>query len=230
MKNSAEKKANQPKLEPLNVEIPEKLSPFKSSRRGCKPEYIVIHYTGSPFQGIDRTVQYMTARKSERSAHYIVDGERIAQVVAIDDSAWHVSDGSVNRRYERGKDAEAWHHSEAGAAFRGNRNSIGIELCVTKANKKSVKVGDTDWEFTSGTPETAAKLVAALMNEFGIPLDHVIRHMDATGKPCPRPFVSLRSDGNKDNDERWSGFLKAIRDYAARDLYRLNRIIKKVMP
>lgn len=213
----------------LNVEIPKKLSPFRSSRKGCKPEYIVIHYTGSPSQGIDRTVHYMTEYKSEISAHYIVDGERIAQVVAIDDAAWHVSDGSVNRRYERGKDAEAWHNSEAGEAFRGNRNSIGIELCVTKADKKSVKAGDTDWKFTAGTLETAIRLIAALMNEFDIPLSHVIRHMDATGKPCPRPFVSLKSDGNKDNDDRWLAFLKAVRDYVARDLYRLNRIIKRIL-
>lgn len=213
----------------LNVKIPKKLSPFKSSRKGCKPEYIVIHYTGSPFQGIDRTVRYMTEYISEISAHYIVDGERIAQVVAIDDAAWHVSDGSVNRRYERGKDAEAWHNSEAGAAFRGNRNSIGIELCVTKTNKKSVKVCDTDWEFTDGTVETAAKLVAALMDELGIPLRRVIRHMDATGKPCPRPFVSLKSDGNKDNDDRWLAFLKTVRDSHNLTRYHLNRIIKKVL-
>lgn len=217
------------KRELLRVEIPKKLSPFKSSRKGYKPEYIVIHYTGSPFQGIDRTVHYMTEYKSERSAHYVVDGERIAQVVAIDDAAWHVSDGSVNRRYERGKDAEAWHYSDAGAAFRGNRNSIGIELCVTKTDKKSVKVGDTDWDFTKGTVETAVKLVATLMNEFDIPLSHVIRHMDATGKPCPRPFVSLKGDGNRGNDDRWLEFLKAVMGYAARDLYRLNRIIKKVV-
>lgn len=213
----------------LKVEIPKKLSPFRSSRKGCKPEYIVIHYTGSPFQGIDRTVHYMTEYKSEVSAHYVVDGERIAQVVPIDDAAWHVSDGSVNRIYERGKDAEAWHNSEAGEAFRGNRNSIGIELCVTKADKKSVKVGDTDWEFTSGTAETAAKLVAALMNELDIPLRRVIRHMDATGKPCPRPFVSLKSDGNRDNDERWLAFLKTVRDSFAFTRYLINRIVKKVL-
>ena len=217
------------KKELLTVEIPKKLSPFRSSREGCSPDYIVIHYTGSPFQGIDRTVHYMTEYNSKKSAHYIVDGERIAQVVPISDAAWHVSDGSVNRRYERGKDAEAWHNSKAGAAFRGNRNSIGIELCVTKADKKSTKVGDTDWEFTGGTAETAARLTAALMREYGIPMHRVIRHMDATGKPCPRPFVSLKSDGNQDNDERWAEFLKTVRDYANRELYLLNRIIKRVL-
>lgn len=211
----------------LNVEIPKKLSPFKSSRKGCMPEYIVIHYTGSPFQGIDRTVHYMTEYHSEVSAHYIVDGERIAQVVGINDAAWHVSDGAVNRRYERWKEAEAWHNSESGEAFRGNRNSIGIELCVTKADKKSVKVGDIDWEFTKGTVETAAKLVAALMDELEIPLRRVIRHMDATGKPCPRPFVSLKSDGNRDNDDRWLAFLKTVRDNHAVNRYHINRLVKK---
>lgn len=229
MKSIAEKKVNQPKSELLHVEIPKKLSPFKSSRKGCKPEYIVIHYTGSPFQGIDRTVHYMTEYQSERSAHYIVDGERIAQVVPINDAAWHVSDGSVNRRYERGKDAEAWHNSEAGSAFRGNRNSIGIELCVTKTDKKSVKVGDTDWHFTEGTLGTAAKLVAALMDELDIPIDHVIRHMDATGKPCPRPLVSLKSDGNKDCDTTWACFLMTAAILHNEESIRLNRIIKKVL-
>lgn len=227
MKGPTEKKVNLPESELLNVEIPKKLSPFKSSRKGYKPEYIVIHYTGSPSQGIDRAVHYMTDYNSKISAHYIVDGERIAQVVPISDAAWHVSDGSVNRRYERAKDAEAWHNSEAGSAFRGNRNSIGIELCVAKTDKKSVKVGDTDWSFADGTVETAARLTAALMHEFDIPLRRVIRHMDATGKPCPRPFVSLRADGDRGNDDRWAEFLKAVRDYAIRDLYRLNRIIKK---
>lgn len=213
----------------LSVEIPKKLSPFRSSRKGCNPDYIVIHYTGSPFQGIDRSVHYMTEYNSRKSTHYIVDGERIAQIVPINDAAWHVSDGSVNLKYERGKDAEAWHNSEAGAAFRGNRNSIGIELCVTKTDKKRIKVEDTDWNFTKGTVETAAKLVAALMNEFDIPLRHIIRHMDATGKPCPRPFVSLRADGNRDNDDRWIAFLKAIRDGHAVNRYHLNRIVKKVL-
>lgn len=229
MIDQARKKVIQPKSELLKVEIPKELSPHCSSRHGHAPEYIVIHYTGSSFQPIDRAVNYMTRYNSKKSAHYVVDGERIAQIVPISSAAWHVAGGEVLRSYERAKDAMAWHETDAGKGFNGNRNSIGIELCVTKDDMTTQRASDKDWHFTAGTLETAAKLVAALMDEFNIPIDHVIRHMDATGKPCPRPLVSLKCDGNKDNDTIWESFLIIAENLHNYETIKLNRIIKKVL-
>ncbi len=49
-------------------------------------------------------------------------------------------------------------------------------------------------------------MLYGLMQRYHIDTSHLIRHMDATGKPCPRPFVSLRADGNAQNDHEWQVF------------------------
>ena len=60
----------------------------------------------------------------------------------------------------------------------------------------------------------AAKTVAYLCKKYNIDLDHVIRHCDATGKPCPRPFVSLSGDKDPNlNDNRWIEFKKMVSEY-----------------
>jgi N-acetylmuramoyl-L-alanine amidase CwlA len=50
--------------------------------------------------------------------------------------------------------------------------------------------GDSDkWYFTIETQESLVWLVAKLMKDYGIGIDHVIRHYDVTGKCCPNPYV-----------------------------------------
>lgn len=70
-----------------------------------------------------------------------------------------------------------------------NKNSIGIEMCVRKRSTKTMNATDKDWYFEDATIESTAQLVAHLMKELDIDIDHVIRHYDVTGKICPNPFV-----------------------------------------
>ena len=70
-----------------------------------------------------------------------------------------------------------------------NANSIGIEMCVRKKNTKSMGATDKDWYFEDATVEAAAELTRYLMNKYGVPASHVIRHYDVTGKICPNPYV-----------------------------------------
>ena len=42
---------------------------------------------------------------------------------------------------------------------------------------------------TDATVEAAAELTRYLMNKYGVPASHVIRHYDVTGKICPNPYV-----------------------------------------
>ena len=70
-----------------------------------------------------------------------------------------------------------------------NANSIGIEMCVRKKNTKSMGATDKDWYFEDATVEAAAELTSYLMNKYGVPASHVIRHYDVTGKICPNPYV-----------------------------------------
>lgn len=188
-----------------------------SSRRGSKPEWIVIHYTGCPnVRGdvISRRFarQNIPANDKGTSAHYVVDGERIWQCVSLDLAAWHVGNGQPNECYETCDHAELWHKRHKG--FRGNRNSIGIELCVMKSGK-SKHVEDQDWYFGDQTVETAAHLVAWLLCRYKLTLDNVLRHYDSTGKPCPRPFVTMRKDTSQKYEAAWTDFRIRVGEWVA---------------
>lgn len=179
--------------------------------RGKTPvTHIVVHYTGVPNQTAARAIAYFASKNAETSTHFVVDETGIFQVLPVEFRAWHVAKGEVDEHFERAKDADAWHKTAAAQGFKGNASSIGIDMCARKASPGN-SVKDNDWFFTDGTIRNAAKLVAHLMREYHLPIDRVIRHMDATGKPCPRPFVSLKRDGDTKNDTAWINFLSEIK-------------------
>jgi N-acetylmuramoyl-L-alanine amidase CwlA len=66
-----------------------------------------------------------------------------------------------------------------------NQNSINIEICSEKVNKKSLLPTDTDWYFTEEAINTAVALTRYLMDKYNIDIDHVIMHHEVNGKPCP---------------------------------------------
>ena len=188
----------------LDIDTSNTRTPNQSSRRGAEPSWIVVHYTGVACQFGTDTARYMRRAGSKVSAHFVVDHKSIIQVVPVHMQAWHVGSGQPDKRYERVEDARRFHEG-IGRDFTGNRISIGVELCVEKA-ELGKHVEDKDWFFDQDTIVTAALLIAMLMQRYHIDTSHLIRHMDATGKPCPRPFVSLRADGNAQNDHEWQVF------------------------
>ena len=134
-------------------------------------KYIVIHYVGG-LSGAQANCKYFAGGNRNASAHYFVDhnGE-IWQCVEDANIAWHCG-------------AKSYKHGEC-----RNANSIGIELCVRKRNTASQGATDKDWYFEDATVEAAAELTRYLMDKYGVPADHVIRHYDVTGKICPNPYV-----------------------------------------
>ena len=134
-------------------------------------KYIVIHYVGA-LGGAQANCKYYAGQYVGASAHYFVgfNGE-IWQSVEDEDIAWHCG-------------ASSYKHAEC-----RNSNSIGIELCVRKKNTKNLGATDKDWYFEDATVEAAAELTRYLMNLYGVPASHVIRHYDVTGKICPNPYV-----------------------------------------
>lgn len=195
-------------------------TPNSSSRKGAEPMYIVVHYSGVKNAGVDAVVDGMLKESQKTSAHFVVNGTRIEQVVSIKKAAWHIGDGAINNRYETAPLAhryEAW-LDDVKLIRPKNVNSIGVELCVEKAGKGK-SVSDTDWRFNVQTLKTAAELIAFLMQKYDIPITRVIRHADATGKPCPRPFVTLKADGNDDNDILWAAFKSRIEENARDFVY-----------
>ena len=61
---------------------------------------------------------------------------------------------------------------------------------------------DKDWYFEDATVEAAAELTRYLMNKYGVPASHVIRHYDVTGKICPNPYVYNTSANTWDEFKR----------------------------
>lgn len=130
-----------------------------------KNDYIVIHYVGAVSSAKNNAIYYHTGDKNA-SANYFVDDTSIYQVVEDSDKAWHCGgglQGTGGHKYFQ---------------ICTNSNSIGIEMCLDKANHISDK-----------TIANVADLVQSLMKKYNIPFGKVIRHYDVTGKLCPAMYI-----------------------------------------
>jgi N-acetylmuramoyl-L-alanine amidase len=139
---------------------------------------IVIHYVGNPKSTAMMNRNYWESLKTGikndsgnyiyASAHFIVglNGE-IIQALPEGEMAYHV--GAYNY-----KPAALQRLSEY-----PNNCTIGIELC------------HPDWtgKFLEPTLESARKLAAELLLDYGLTTDDLWRHYDITGKICPKYFV-----------------------------------------
>ncbi len=74
-----------------------------------------------------------------------------------------------------------------------NLDTISIEVCHP----------DSTGKFTQESYDALVKLTAWLCDYCGIGRDHVIRHYDVTGKPCPLYFV--------DHPDLWEQFLADVK-------------------
>ena len=133
-------------------------------------KWIVIHYVGA-LGGAEANCKYYASQYIGASAHYYVGfGGEIWQSVEDQNIAWHCGTKS------------GYKHPEC-----RNANSLGIELCVR--NKGSQADTSRNWYFENETVQAAIELTKELMAKYNIPVDHVIRHYDVTGKICPNPYV-----------------------------------------
>ena len=135
-----------------------------TARRSSAIQYLVVHYTGAPGTARNNGAYFASRGDIGASAHYFVDEHDIVQSVPDSSRAWHCG-------------AAAYKHPEC-----RNDNSLGVELCCYPN-------GDGTWYFEPETVANAVQLIRALMAQYNIDIDHVVRHYDVTGKVCPEPFV-----------------------------------------
>ena len=133
-------------------------------------QYIIVHNTAT-MEEITTAEYYngiLHTTTEEKSWHYTVDEKGIYHSVGDSIVGWH-----------------------AGSAM--NYNSIGIEMCVegapTKWDGMPLFGG---WEYENWvetrfreTMKNTAVLVAELLVRYGLGLDRVLQHNDASGKECP---------------------------------------------
>ena len=149
------------------------------------PRCIVVHNTDNFAAGANARAHAKAQHDGNfqnMSAHYYVDdGNTAYQAAPHSRGCWHVgvNYGGTNLfgRY-------------------GNRNSIGVEMCVQKG-----------YDYEKAFQNTAA-VVKEIMRETGIPADRVYRHYDICSKNCPSQIIA-RGD--------WERFKKAIRSSSSGD-------------
>lgn len=158
--------------------------------------WIIVHYTGDRnSQGrAKKTADAMQTWKRTVSTHYLVGDDAIFQTVEDRNAAWHCP-------YEKSNKCAAC-----------NGNAIGVDLVEHKRSTKTKSVNDRDWYFTEKVVNDGAQLVAGLADKYDIPMDHIVRHYDVTGKWCPRPFVGKDTNEvtGETGEHAWRAFLAKV--------------------
>lgn len=165
-----------------------------------KIKYIVIHYTAgitSKPGTAKSNAKYFAKETTKASADFIIDDENIVQY-----------NPDIKNRY-------CWHcggskyKTKGGSLYKvcTSANSIGIEMCSTNSAKKVTNPNDTNWYFTDAVIANCVELTKKLMEEYDIKADHVIRHYDVNGKPCPG-VIGWNEDTN--DISKWQDFIIRI--------------------
>lgn len=129
------------------------------------PKYIVIHNTGNFKRSATAQAHASSLRNgyiSDMSWHIVTDDKDIYQCLPWNRGAWHVGVNYGGRLF----------------GTVNNRNSICIEMCVNEGY---------DYEAAFRNTVQACRMV---MQELGIPADHVYRHYDVCAKNCPSEIMA----------------------------------------
>ena len=146
---------------------------YGGSRAAGDIRYLIFHYTGNDGDRAANNAAYFQNNVVKASAHYFVDDTTVWRSVPDLKVAWAVGGGKY-------PDAD----KTGGGTMYGiitNTNSLSIEMCDTIRNGV--------YQASEATLANAAALGRELMAQYGIPLDHVYRHFDVTGKHCPAYLV-----------------------------------------
>lgn len=145
-------------------------------------QWIVVHYVGALGDAKANTDYYKST--------YV--GASADFFVGFTGDVWQANDYYNFYSWHCGGGYQSSWTQNGGGQYYGqctNSNSVGIEMCVHKRSTKTMNPTDTDWYFEQATIESTAQLVAYLMKELDIDINHVIRHYQVNRKICGAPFV-----------------------------------------
>lgn len=147
-------------------------------------KWIVIHYTANDGDTDENNGKYFHNNVVKASSNYFVDSDSITECVPDEYAAYAVGGSKYNN---------------AGGKYYGkctNSNSISIELCDDVKDGKIYP--------SAKTIENAIAFTKLKMKQFGIKADHVIRHYDVNGKPCPAYWCGSETKDKKWKSEFWN--------------------------
>lgn len=164
-------------------------------------KYIVIHYTAGTSSKSGNAVanaDWFNNPSAGASADFIVDDVQFVQKNPNPRNyyCWAVG-GS---KYSGTKGGSLY-----GTAL--NSNCISIEMCSTNKTGRMTYPNDPNYYLSDATYKNAVALCQYLMKEYGIDANHVIRHYDVNGKPCPG-ILGWGTNGG--DNSTWLKFKKEI--------------------
>lgn len=160
---------------------------FSSSvRKKESVRYVVCHYTGNINDTARNNAVYFRDNAVQSSAHFFVSDITIYQSVPLNHAAYAIGLGARKQPYF--KWPSMWKKIT-------NSNSISIEMCGSKNSR----------EASDKTKETAAALVADILDIYGLTPSAVYRHYDVTGKCCPAWAVT--------DPFNWIDFMLKVNNY-----------------
>ncbi len=159
-------------------------------------KFIVIHYTAgvsSKAGSAVSTASWFGQTAAQASADFIVDDATAVQYNPDPKNryCWAVGGGKYNTK---------------GGSLYGvakNSNVISIEICSTNSTGKITTPNDKAYSFTDAVVSKAVELTQYLMEQYGIDVDHVIRHYDVNGKECPG-IIGWNADSG--SESAWKAF------------------------
>lgn len=161
--------------------------------------YLAVHYTAgvSCSGSASGSASWFANPTAGGSADYIVDETTFIQYNPDPRNRYcHAVGGS---RY-----------STQGGRLYGvakNANCVSLEICSGNTSGKITYPNDPRYYFTDAVIAKAIEAVQYLMQLYGIDADHVIRHYDVNGKPCPGIIGWNKDSGS---EAQWEAFHAAI--------------------
>ena len=153
--------------------------------------YLAIHYLGVNGENPD-------LYDGCYGGHFYVSKNGTCyQAADVGDILWHVGASSGYR----------YIHDEA-----RNGNTIGIECATFTASGHNND--DETWYYTVESQQAMAKLAAAIMMQYNIPMSNLLMHGNITTKICPAPYVR---DGGKGSNWTWDVFRAKVAEYLDQD-------------
>lgn len=152
------------------------------------PEGITVHNTANNASA-ENEIAYMIRNNNTTSYHYAVDDIEIVQGLPEDRNGWHAGDGDDGK---------------------GNRSTIGIEICYSTGDKAKFEKAQ----------ENAAEFVAYKLKQYNWGIEKVYTHKHWSGKHCPHRTL---------DDYGWEYFLDLVEKYMGKqaaptgEMYRIRK-------
>ncbi|KDN58433.1 N-acetylmuramoyl-L-alanine amidase family protein [Exiguobacterium sp. AB2] len=148
--------------------LPKSKYPLKAPY-AMTPKYVTIHNTWNDAPAKNEA-NFMLSNPKETGFHVAVDDVEVVELIPFNRNAWHAGDGLEGK---------------------GNRESIGIEICYSKSGGKRYEEAEAN----------AIEYTAHVLVQLGLPPSAVKYHQEWSGKNCPHRIL---------DEKRGAAFKRAI--------------------